>query len=244
MAALGKISEFQPSVEDWPQIQKRLLSEGDQLTWTKAVTLAQAMETVTKDSQLLRPLSFSVQMVKDKRETRNILCYRCAKPGHSPAKCRFQTAKCHKCQKIGHIMRACTAQRPTKAVRQVTHEEALQDDDIGIQNAEYSLFNLNSTSNQPFQVIVIVDNQQVPMEIDTGAAISLVSEETYKKLWPHKPLQQATIVLKTYSGQQLQLCGSMEVDVVYGTQHCMYPTIIGYKREWSQPAGQGLAEAP
>ena len=286
MAALGKISEFQPSVEDWPQYVERLefffaangitsddkrratflavigptaykllqsmlalvkpadrsfeelvkvlsdhyspkpseLSEGDQLTLTKA----QAMETATKDSQLLRPLSVSVQMVKDKRKTRNILCYRYAKPGHSPANCRFQTAKCHKCQKIGHIMRACTAQRPTKAVRQVTHEEALQDDDddIGIQNAEYNLFNLNSTSNQPFQVMVIVDNQQVPMEIDTGAAVSLVSEETYKKLWPHKPLQQATIVLKTYSGEQLQLCGSMEVDVVYGTQHCTLPLLV------------------
>ena len=81
-------------------------------------------------------------------------------------------------------MRACTAQRPTKAVRQVTHKEALQDDDddIGNQNAEYSLFNLNSTSNQLFQVTVIVDNQQVPMEIDAGAAVSLVSEETYKKM--------------------------------------------------------------
>ena len=209
------------------QIQKRLLSEGDQLTLTKAVTLAQAMETATKDSQLLQPQGVSVQMVKDKRETRNILCYRCARPGHSPANCRFQSAKCHKCQKIGHIMRACTAQRPTKAVRQVTHEEAPQDDDdFGIQNAEYSLFNLNSTSNQPFQVVVIVDNQQVPMEIDTGAAVSLVSEETYKKLWPHKPLQQATIVLKTYSGEQLQLCGSMEVDVVYGTQHCTLPLLV------------------
>ena len=92
-----------------------------------------------------------------------------------------------------------------------------------------SLFNLNSTSNQPFQVIVTVtvDNQQVPMEIDTGTAISLVSEETYKKMWPHiKSLQQATIVLETYSGEQLQLCGSMEVDVVYGTQHCTLPLLV------------------
>ena len=50
-------------------------------------------------------------------------------------------------------MKACTAQRLTKAVRQVTHEAAPQDDDdddIGNQNAENSLFNLNSTSNQPF----------------------------------------------------------------------------------------------
>ena len=53
-------------------------------------------------------------------------------------------------------MKGCTAQRPTKEVRQVMHKEALQDDDddIGNQSTEYSSwFNLISTSNQPFQVI-------------------------------------------------------------------------------------------
>ena len=86
-------------------------------------------------------------------------------------------------------MRACTAQRPTKAVRQVMHEEAPQDDDDddddgggGNQNAEYSLFNLNLTSNWPFQVIIIVDNQQVPMEIDTGAAVPFLYHARYSDI--------------------------------------------------------------
>ena len=37
------------------QNQKRLLSEGDTLTLTKAMTLAQAIETATKDAQLMQP---------------------------------------------------------------------------------------------------------------------------------------------------------------------------------------------
>ena len=34
------------------------------MTLTKAITLAQAMRTATKDSQLLQPQSVSVQIVK------------------------------------------------------------------------------------------------------------------------------------------------------------------------------------
>ena len=71
------------------QIQKHLLSKGDQLTLTKAVTLAKAKEAATKDSQLLQLQSASVQMVKDKRETQNVPCYCFAKP----ANCCCKTAK-------------------------------------------------------------------------------------------------------------------------------------------------------
>ena len=43
------------------------------------------------------------------------------------------------------------------------------------------------------------------MEIDTGASLSLVSEVTYKKLWPGKRLLPTPVKLTTYSGEKL-LC--------------------------------------
>ena len=45
------------------QIQKRLLAEGDKLTLTEATSLAQAIETAMRDSQVLQPHSISVQRV-------------------------------------------------------------------------------------------------------------------------------------------------------------------------------------
>ena len=48
--------------------------------------------------------------------------------------------------------------------------------------------------------------------------MSLVSEETYHCMWPQKPLQQATTVLRTYSGEQLRVCGCTNVEVLYGQQ--------------------------
>ena len=137
----------------------------------------------------------------------------------SPASCRFKTAKCHNCQKIDHIKNACKVPRTSNDVKQV-----VQDDTDG--NAEYTLFTLNSPSSRPFQVPVMVNNQKLVMELDTGAAISLLSEETYHKLWPDKALQQTTTVLWTYSGEQLVVCGCMEAEVVYGLQCYTLPLFV------------------
>ena len=72
----------------------------------------------------------------------------------------------------------------------------------------------------------MVDNQQLTMEVDTGAAVSLVSEETHQWMWPDKPLQPATTVLRTYSGEHLSVCGCRKVDVVYSQQHWVLPLLV------------------
>ena len=36
----------------------------------------------------------------------------------------------------------------------------------------------------PLEVQLKVDGQCLPMELDTGAAVTLVSESTYRQLWP------------------------------------------------------------
>ena len=50
------------------------------------------------------------------------------------------------------------------------------------------------------------------MEIDTGASLSLVSEQIYQELWPSVPLQSTSVNLKTYSGTPLKVLGLMNVE--------------------------------
>ena len=64
------------------------------------------------------------------------------------------------------------------------------------------------------------------MEVDTGAAVLLVSEETYCYMWPQKSLQQAATVLRIYSGEQLSVCGCVNVEVVYGHQQLTLPLLV------------------
>ena len=56
------------------------------------------------------------------------------------------------------------------------------------------------------------------MELDTGAAVSLVSEGTYKLHWPEQQFYQSSDKLKTYSGEYLDILDSADVTVEYSEQ--------------------------
>ena len=66
-------------------------------------------------------------------------------------------------------------------------------DDMDIElTKEYKLFQLTANKrSHPFQVTVNVDGQDLAMEIDTGASLSLISEETQKSLLGRDWLQSA-----------------------------------------------------
>ena len=76
-------------------------------------------------------------------------------------------------------------------------------------------------------------------EIDTGAAVTLISEETYNKHYQDKPLQKSSLKLKTYTGEPLQVVGQVTVTVSYHNQQGSYtlyvvkgagPSLLG--RDW------------
>ena len=57
------------------------------------------------------------------------------------------------------------------------------------------------------------------MEMDTGAAVSLISRELKGKLFSSVPLTQPTLLLHTYTSEWIPVLGEMNVEVKYGT--CM-----------------------
>ena len=68
------------------------------------------------------------------------------------------------------------------------------------------------------------------MEIDTGASVSLISRDTYTKLWLNQErrpkLQPSARRLRTYTGQELDVQGSVTVDVTYGSQSEKLPLLV------------------
>ncbi|KAL5515654.1 hypothetical protein EMCRGX_G000851 [Ephydatia muelleri] len=67
------------------------------------------------------------------------------------------------------------------------------------------------------------------MEVDTGAAVSLISDATFKSLWPEAsrpPLQPSSVLLRTYTGEQLTLVGQVSVNVSYGGKCHRLPLLI------------------
>jgi len=80
------------------------------------------------------------------------------------------------------------------------------------------LYQVRSSTSKSFQVDLTLGGRSLCMEVDTGAAPSIVSEKTYHKLFPEMPLQPTSVRLHTYSGEPLTVLGEQEVEVRYGKQ--------------------------
>ena len=63
-----------------------------------------------------------------------------------------------------------------------------------------------------------LDEQPVLLVVDTGAAYTIMSQSTFRELWPHRRLDKSKITLCTYSGESLEVVGSTNVQVNYNSQ--------------------------
>ena len=82
-------------------------------------------------------------------------------------------------------------------------------------NTEYSLFTVLGSNSKPLQITVPVEGYKLTMEIDTGAAVSIVSKDTVNNSPFLKclPLQQVDVNLHTYIGQSVSILGQLLVKV-------------------------------
>ncbi len=218
-------------------MQRRLLSEKE-LSYRKAMEAAQAMEAAERETKALKPSApaihkFASQNPRSK-EQRN--CYRCGRSNHGPTDCRFKEADCRNCGKKGHIATVCRSKpRQTTSTQpkgqhpgrsrnpkhsRRTHqvqEDAMMSDSEGSSD-EYHLHKVGEHSSAPIEVEVTANGQQLTMEVDTGAALSIISEATKDSVFPDLSLHRSQVILKTYTGEPMRVIGNLHVRVQYGTQ--------------------------
>ena len=90
---------------------------------------------------------------------------------------------------------------------------------------ESAILTVGDHNNKPITVQMELNGQQVLMEVDTGAAISLMSMITQKQLFPKVKLMKSRTQLQTYTAESLAVLGTIQVKVRYGTYvgiHTLY----------------------
>ena len=233
-------------------IQKKLLSETD-LTLDKAIQLAQSAETAEKNVKEMggetpkepvhqirgppghRKGSGTKRSVMETRDREN--CSRCGKPGHQGKDCPFRDRVCHKCQCRGHLARVCrSSSNPKKGPRRekgrrhpVRHLEESEDSTSELEEflgLVREVGGIHKLYQPPIKVPLRIDGVQVQMELDTGASVSIVSEDQYKQYWPGRSLDKSTIRLQTYSKEPLIVVGNLDVQVEYGSQKVTLPLVV------------------
>ena len=89
-----------------------------------------------------------------------------------------------------------------------------------------SPLHLSNKKAAPYKVKLSVDNCPIEMEIDTGAALSLVSEATFKKTWTDRSMEPSQVSLCSYSSEPIAVVGEVTVTVSYKQQRAKVPLMI------------------
>ena len=237
-------------------IQRRLLSEKDlkyrdALGIARAMGTADRNTKSLKSTEpaIRKFTSHSTSYSARVREKDS--CYRCGRTNHSTAECKFKDAECYHCGKKGHIAPACRSKakpiqpthslpksagvaqgrRRSKKNHRRTHhvhkevEASISDSDAS-SGEGYHLHKLHDRSSNPINVPVLVNGRQLEMELDTGAAVSIISDETRKTLFADQKLRKSTLVLKTYTEEPMQVVGQLNVRVKYGVQEAKLVLVV------------------
>ena len=107
---------------------------------------------------------------------------------------------------------------PTSATTPTSSTQLPQPDalDLG-----YNMFTIDAVRLAPFTAVLEIEGMQLEMDVDTGAALYLISAATYMQLWlsvnVHQ-LRKPSIHLCTHTREEPQLVGEAVVRVQYQNQ--------------------------
>lgn len=157
----------------------------------------------------------STSTASKKFNKNNQLCYACGKGDHDFKACKYKTYKCKLCNTVGHLAAMCKNRQKRNDTKPTMHQL-----DIISDTEECELYNVRTVSSvqnvNKFKVDLLVNSQHITFEIDSGAAVSVFSEEIYTKHFADKPLVRTGMFLRSYDSNIIKPLGSIRVLVRYG----------------------------
>ena len=199
------------------------------LTLAKARRLAVAYENANKDSRVLEsgdttelPQVGVNRFKSDRASFRpnqiRQTCKHCGRNNHLAVNCRFKNAECYACGTRGHTRNVCPKPQKMKSDRKSMHlvdnDSDISPDDIDC----FEVYSLYRKKTENLWVTVSINGKDIKMEVDTGAALSILRATLFRKYFAQLPLLKTDVKFKTYSGEKMTPEGIAEVNVVYCDQ--------------------------
>ena len=200
-------------------LSERLQLEAD-LTLEKAMTQARQKELVHQQQGILRQkydsTGSSVDQIKAKKSSGNTefkngqegnkfktssTCFRCNGQWHQKSECPARDSICHNCNKKGHWKRAC------KNSKKVNEISSGQNDEIFLGEV---VIDAVSTSQQPWQAEISMNDSPVNFKIDTGADVSVIPAELFSELKNSVALKHTNKVLLGPCNYKLNRIGKFD----------------------------------
>ena len=158
-------------------------------------------------------------------ETPSRSCFRCGRTNHTSEGCWAKDVVCHNCSKRGHLAAVCRSSKQHKGQGRVNYGSGKGrkgstkwvslEHESGCEEEEKKLpmFQVGGVSSKPIKVFVRVNGVRLPMELDTGATVSIISRDMKEKYFLSTPLQMSRVVLRTYTNERMGVVGELNVEV-------------------------------
>lgn len=136
-------------------------------------------------------------------------CPRCGRGSHPRQECPAREAVCHSCKKRGHFQSQCFARSSKKLVADITESSADEFYDTAYLD---SLTSGNDVSC--WKSNVVVEGTEIPFKLDTGAEVTVVSQEVLELLGTDK-IRQTSKKLCGPDRKPLPVTGEMSLTLNY-----------------------------
>ncbi|GFV94021.1 uncharacterized protein K02A2.6 [Trichonephila clavipes] len=174
-------------------IQKKLLAE-DKLTYEKAKSIAFAMESAQRDKS-----------EPTKKFDKSRKCYRCDSTQHLTHECKHKNTQCRNCLKNGHLAKVCRSKR-NETVKQI---------ESCSETVPVNSVKSPRHARDKILLEIFVEGNKCLFELDTGAAISCMNVNEFKKLCPDVAIKPTKLLLRNFDNSMITSAGQAVVQILY-----------------------------
>ena len=182
----------------------------------------------------------------------NNRCFRCGLTNHTPDSCKYKDSECFKCHRTGHLQSECRNEKPPPkrmtGKRHAHHTNLDSEAVVSDDSADAflgSIFNLEESQKQGSQkcglsapavkVPVLIEDVHFQMEVDTGAAVSIMNYSDYERHFKYLALRPVKKSFHAYAGTPLDVAGQILVDVVHNGQQATLPLLVVRAERYAPP---------
>ncbi|XP_031358273.1 uncharacterized protein K02A2.6-like, partial [Photinus pyralis] len=134
-------------------------------------------------------------------------CTACGRLHTGQQQCRYASYKCNSCNKIGHLSKVCKF----KDIKQNM---------LDFDTETVEINNIYFNNDKPIYIHISVNEHKISCQMDSGAAVSVLNYDTYKKYLSNLDLHDSNIILRSFSGCKIKPAGYIVGDVQYNNTIC------------------------